>query len=117
VIALVGLACAAPGQEARPPEVRPAEAVLERFLAFAEGGDFAGALGLLSERWRRQYTPETFARDFARAPEAKERLARARQALRAGGRAEGEGVAFPLGGGRAVRLVREGAELRISTLE
>jgi hypothetical protein len=92
-------------------------ATLQRFLDAAERGDFSAAYELLSESWRARYTPERFKEDFEREPQAKERLARARQAL-AHAPVLREGVAeYPLGDGRAIRLVREGRAFRLAALE
>jgi hypothetical protein len=94
-----------------------ARQALLQFLDASERGDFPAAYRLLSGAWRSRYTPERLAKDFALEPLAKERLARARAAL-SGPVVLEDGVAtFPIGEGRAVRLVREGGLYRVSALE
>lgn len=84
------------------------------FLAAAERGDFRVAYGLLAARWRARYTPELLEADFRAEPGARERLSRARHAL------EGTtaiALEFPIGDGRALRLVAEGTGYRVLSLE
>lgn len=96
---------------------RPRRA-LEAFLSAVERRDFAAAYAHLAGPWRALYTPERFAQDFAAEPNAAERVSRAREASKRpvqwteGGRAE-----FPIGDGKAVRLVREGADFKLAALE
>lgn len=94
-----------------------AESTLARFAAAVDSGDFEGAYDLLAAPLRARYTPGTLARDYALEPLAHERLERARRALRQTPRTSPDAVEFPLGDGGAVRLVREGAALRIAALE
>ena len=55
--------------------------------------------------------------DFELEPRAKELVGRARSALKRGGR-EANGVAeYPIGDGKAVRLVRENGAFKIASLE
>jgi len=90
---------------------------LERFLAAVEGGDFEAAYRLLAPSWRARYTPWRLEQDFRLEPLARDRLARVRAAL--SGRVDifPDGAQLPLGGGRAVRLVREGGGYTIAALE
>jgi hypothetical protein len=101
-----------------PPQTAPRQA-LERFLSSVEGGDFKAAYLLLAQPWRDRYTPQRLEKDFALEPQAKDRVARVRAAL--GGRVSlevsREGARLPLGGGRAVQLVREGGGYKIAALE
>jgi glutamate dehydrogenase/leucine dehydrogenase len=55
--------------------------------------------------------------DFALEPQAKDRLVRARAALSAEVVWKGEVAEVPLGGGKAVRLVREGGAFKVAALE
>ena len=99
------------------PSEEAARRVLAEFLDASEKGDFERAYRLLSASLRARYTPERFAKDFAAEPLAKEKLARAREAL-AGELVLEEGRArFPLGEGKAVQLVREGGTYRVAALE
>lgn len=93
------------------------KAALARFLDAADAGDFTAAYGMLSEAWRARYTPALFARDFAAEPLAKERLSRAREALAAALVWGKDEVQLPLGGGKAVRLSREGGSYKVAALE
>jgi len=95
-----------------------ASRALARFVAAAEGGDFGTAYGLLAGEWRARYTPEKLASDFKAEPLSRERLARARWALdHSAPQASGGEVRFPLGGEKAVRMVREGGDFKIAALE
>ena len=95
-------------------EVRQA---LERFLAAVEGGDFGAAYRLLAPAWRERYTPGRLEQDFRLEPAARDRLARVRAALSGRVDLSRDGAQLPLGGGRAVRLVREGGGYTIDALE
>lgn len=119
---LVALACAtATGPRAEapaaPPE-SPARVALVAFLDAADAGRFEACYRMLSGALRARYTTERLAADFRAAPEgARERLSRARAAAAgtpeiADGRAE-----FPIGAGKAVRLVREDDRWRVEALE
>lgn len=94
-----------------------ARAVLQRFLHASEQGDFAAAHALLSAPLRARYTPERFAKDFSDEPLAKERLGRARAAAAGPPQLSRDEAQFPLGDGRAVRLVREAGGWRVESLE
>jgi len=95
-----------------------ARQALRGFLEAVEQGDFARAYAQLAGEWRAQYTPERFEADFKAEPLARERLARARAALDANAPAHHAGaVLFPIGGGKAVRLVLEGGAFRVAALE
>ncbi|MDQ3263057.1 MAG: hypothetical protein M3Y59_05265 [Myxococcota bacterium] len=95
-----------------------AQQTLRAFLSAVDGRDFAGAYALLSGGWRAQYTPAAFAQDFQSEPLAQERLARARAALDgAAPRFEADEVLFPIGDGKAVRLVREDGTFKVAALE
>lgn len=98
------------------PTGGPREA-LAQFLAAVELGDFSSAYQMLAGSWRARYTPERLRADFEIEPLARERLARARAALSSEPRWNGEWVQFPLGEGRAVRLVREGGVFKVGGLE
>jgi len=90
---------------------------LSRFLDAAEAGDFDAAYQMMAGSWRARYTPERLKEDFDREPLAKERLARARAALKTAP-AMRDGLAeFPIGDGKAVRLVREDGGFRVMSLE
>lgn len=90
---------------------------LEAFLGAVDRGDFAAAYAQLTGTWRALYTPERFAEDFAAEPNAKERLARARAAMNQPVRWIAGGAEFPIGDGRAVRLLREGADYKLAAIE
>jgi len=95
-----------------------ASQVLAEFIAAAEAGDFRRAYQLLSGEWRARYTPGRLEQDFADEPLARERLERARGALSRGARfVDAEVAEFPIGAGRAVRLVREQGDFRVAALE
>lgn len=99
------------------PSEDGARQALGQFLDASEKGDFATAYRLLSASWRSRYTPERLARDFGLEPLARERLARARVALAGPVILEDGAARFPLGEGKAVRLVREGGAYRVAALE
>lgn len=91
---------------------------LVSFLGAVDAGDFDTAYRLLSGRWRARLTPERLQDDlWEGGAVARDRLARARMA--AGGpaiREDGE-ARFPIGGGKAVRLVWEGNAWKVDALE
>jgi hypothetical protein len=112
---LAGGCRTAPPAGAPSPEA--ASRVLADFIAAAEVGDFSRVYHLLSGEWRARYTPRRLEQDFADEPLARERLERARGALSRGARVDGEVAEFPIGDGRAVRLVREHGDFRVVALE
>jgi hypothetical protein len=117
VTASLGLSACTALRAPPPAEADQASEVLGRFLAAAESDDFETAYGLLAGPWRAAYTPTRLQEDFALEPLARERLRRARAALRQGPRLRGEVAEFAIGDGRAVRLVREGSAYRVASLE
>ena len=94
-----------------------ARSVLESFLDAAEHGDFRRAYELLSAPLRARYTPKRLEQDFKAEPLAKERLARAREALSHPAVVKGDRVLFPIAGGRAVQLVLENGAYRVLAIE
>jgi hypothetical protein len=116
-----GIALVREGEIWRVDEPAPAaegpSQTLQNFLDAAERGDFAAAYALLSESWRGRYSPERLQQDFEREPLSRERLARARRALAQSPVISGSSVDYPLGEGKAVRLVREGGAFRVAALE
>ena len=116
-LSLLAAGCRTAGTTGLPPS-EAASQVLAEFIAAAEAGEFGRAYQLLSGEWRARYTPARLEQDFADEPLAKERLERARGALSRGARLVGAEVAeFPIGGDRAVRLVREQGDFRVAALE
>ncbi|MDY7231097.1 hypothetical protein [Hyalangium rubrum] len=104
----------------RVVEMRPsdeAKAALTRFLNAVESKDWEKAWSLLSGPLRARYTPDRFREDFQREPLAKERLRRARLALKGNVKVTGSEAAFPLGADRNVRLVMEEGEYRVAAIE
>lgn len=104
----------------RVVETRPtdeAKATLTRFLNAVEARDWEKAWSLLSSPLRSRYTPDRFREDFQSEPLAKERLRRARLALRGNVKVTSSEATFPLGGDRAVRLVLEEGEYRVAAIE
>lgn len=104
----------------RVVEEEPADApreALKHFLDAVEASDWATAWSLLSEPLRARYTPERLREDFKREPLAAERLRRARLALKGPVKLTGAEAEFLMGKDRAVRLVREAGEYRISAIE
>jgi len=99
-----------------PPEAEPRRA-LERFVSAVEGGDIQAAYLLLAPSWRDRYTPARLEKDFQLEPQAKDRLARVKAALGGPLEVSAEGAQLPLGGGRAVRLIKEGGGYKIAALE
>lgn len=121
-LVLVASACGAskrlePALEASHSEGADPVRTLTAFLDAVDGGDFEQAWTLMAGPWRAQYTPESLAADLRAEPLAQERLRRARLAVRSAPEETADGAAFPLGNGRAVRLVREGRLLRVAALE
>jgi len=104
-----------PAASERPNQA--AGEVLAEFIAAAEARDFERAYLLLCGALRARYTPERLQRDFDNEPLAKERLERARQALRQEATLRGDFAEFPVGAGKAVRLVREDGTFRVASLE
>lgn len=98
------------------PEDAP-RAVLKGFLDAVGASNWARAWSLLSEPLRARYTPERLREDFKREPLSAERVRRARLALEGDVRVTASGAEFPIGKGRAVRLVREAGEYRIAAIE
>jgi len=101
--------------ESRPADVPRAS--LSRFLDTVEARDWQKAWSQLAAPLRARYTPERLREDFEREPLAKERLRRARLALNANIRVGAGEALFPLGEDRAVVLVLEDGEYRISAIE
>jgi len=99
-----------------PAEAAPRQA-LERFVASVDRGDFKAAYLLLAQSWRDRYTPARLEKDFQLEPQAKDRVARVRAALGGPLEVSRDGAQLPLGGGRAVRLVREDGDYKIAALE
>jgi hypothetical protein len=105
-------------EAAKPAVEAQAAEALTRFLDAAEQGDFEAALKLVAPSLRARYSVERFKSDFEHEPLAKERLSRARTALRGGAwTVVADGAELPLGGGKAVRLSREGDAYRVVALE
>ncbi|MCY1078195.1 zf-TFIIB domain-containing protein [Archangium lansingense] len=98
------------------PEDAP-RAVLKRFLDAVGASNWATAWSLLSDPLRARYTPERLREDFKREPQSAERVRRAQLALKGGVRVTASGAEFPIGKGRAVRLVREAGEYRVAAIE
>ena len=115
-LALVLAACKTSPAASDKPTQAAAE-VLGAFIAAAEARDFEQAYRLLCGSLRARYTPERLQRDFDSEPLAKERLERARQALRQEAILRGDFAEFPVGAGKAVRLVRENGAFRVASLE
>jgi hypothetical protein len=104
----------------RVVETRPgdeAKAALTRFLNAVEARDWEKAWSLLSAPQRSRYTPDRFREDFQREPLAKERVRRARLALRGNVKVTNSDATFALGADRAVRLVLEAGEYRVAAIE
>ena len=98
------------------PEDAP-RAALKGFLDAVEAGNWNKAWSLLSDPLRARYTPERLREDFKREPLSAERMSRARLALEGNVRVTASGAEFPVGTGRAVRLVREAGEYRVAAIE
>lgn len=104
----------------RVEEVIPSEGpreALARFLDSAERGDFESAYRLLAASWRSKYTPDRLKADFEAEPLARERLVRARAALKEEVVWKGEAAELPVGEGGAVRLMREGGAFKVAAIE
>lgn len=102
-----------------PSDEAQARAAVEAFVGAAGKGDFAAVYTLLSADLRARYGPDTLERDFVgAAPEARAAVARVRAALAAGTPVviQGNRAYLPVGGGLAVRLVREDGAWRIAAL-
>jgi hypothetical protein len=99
-----------------PPDLAPRQA-LERFVGAVDRRDFQQAYLLLSQSWRERYTPQRLEKDFAQEPLARERVERARAALAGPCAVTADGADFPLGDGKAVRLVKEGGAYKVAALE
>ncbi|SES85127.1 hypothetical protein SAMN05443639_101429 [Stigmatella erecta] len=93
------------------------KATLARFLNAAESTDWEKAWSLLSAPLRARYTPDRLREDYQREPLARERLRRARLALKGEVKVQGTEATLPLGAERAVRLVLEGEEYRVAAIE
>lgn len=103
-----------------PQGLRAADApsdVLGRFLDAAQSGDFEEAYQWLAGSWRARYTPARLKEDFEREPLGPDRIARARAAMKAAPLIHGDSAEFPIGEGKAVRLVREVGGFRVAALE
>lgn len=108
------------GSSWRVVETRPndeAKAALTRFLNAVEAKDWEKAWTLLSSPLRSRYTPDRFREDYEREPLARERVRRARLALKGNVKMTGNEAAFPLGADRSVRLVLEDGEYRVASIE
>jgi hypothetical protein len=104
----------------RVVETRPmdeAKAALTRFLNAVEAKDWEKAWSQLSAPLRARYTPDRFREDYLREPLARERVRRARLALRGNVKVTASEALFPLGADRAVRLVLEEGEYRVAAIE
>ncbi len=97
----------------------PAQAteVLRRFIGCALAKDFECAYPLLASPLRARYTPRTLAADFEAEPAARDRLARALSASEQAPQLQGVQASFPIGEGKAIRLVLEGTEYKVAALE
>lgn len=99
------------------PRIVAARAALGAFLDAAEARRFAAAYEWLSSDLKNRYSPSSLARDFSLAPDAGERLRRARVALDGTALETDAGVRFPMAAGRAVLLVEESGGFRVAALE
>jgi protease-4 len=113
--------CQTTGHATKSPEAISSsgpEEALGRFLSYAQQGDFEGAYGLMASKWRQAYTPEQLASDYRRDPAAEDRLRRAQMALLQRRFVhEGEMAKLPVGGEKAVWMVREGGSYFVWALE
>jgi hypothetical protein len=100
-----------------PDRGERARSALAAFLSAADSGNFVAAYHLLSADLRARYTAERLKQDYRAEPLAAERVARARAALKGDPVAEGRHVLFPIGEGKAVRLVEESEGFRVVALE
>lgn len=94
-----------------------ARAVVTRFLAAIDAGDFEAVFADLSSALRARYTPARLKSDFAAEPAAAGRLQRIRSALGGAWVSTVAGPQLPLGDGRALKLQREGGALKVAALE
>jgi hypothetical protein len=107
----------------KPPPSPPLAATGARdallaFVAAAEAGRFDECYRNLAGPLRARYTPDRLASDFHEAAAvAKERLARAKAAADAQPTGDDSQATFPIGGDKAVRLVRDDGVWRIAALE
>jgi hypothetical protein len=115
----IGLVAEAGGwriEDPQPTADDPA-VTLQKFLDAVDRGDFPAAYALLAAPWRARYTPERLQEDLSREPLGRERMARARHALQSAAVLRGDGAEWPLGDGKAVRLIREDGAFRVVSLE
>src|SRR5262249_61317977 len=120
VWAPLALVLAAGSKRAPAASERPNQAageVLAEFIAAAEARDFERAYLLLCGALRARYTPERLQRDFDNEPLAKERLERARQALRQEATLRGDFAEVPVGAGKAVGVGGDDGTFRVASLE
>lgn len=122
LLALLLPACAtAPSVPPRPPAEAADPAPARALVAFLDAVDadrFDEAYGLLSGRWRPRLTPERLRDDRVEGGAlAGDRLARARIAAAGPVRREGDRAGFPIGEGKAVRLVLEPSGWKVDALE
>ncbi len=105
------------GSVRSPPAAKGPDEALRGFIQASENGQFELAYRLLAQPWRARYTPDQLKRDFELEPRSKDLLARARAALAEGGTTRGDLTEYPIGNGRAVRVVREPEGFKVSALE
>jgi len=105
------------GSVTSPQAAKGPDEALRGFIQASENGQFELAYRLLAQPWRARYTPDQLKRDFELEPRSKDLLARARAALAEGGTTRGDLTEYPIGNGRAVRVVREPEGFKISALE
>lgn len=123
---LLAAGCATPGPAPggpsgqAPPARDDARAVLLRFALAVQGGRWAEAWPLLSERWRAATSPGRLAADYRGAgPVAREASERVVALLAAGASLQpSQGrLTLPVGPGREARLVEEAGGWRVDALE
>ncbi len=105
------------GPVSLPQAAMGPDEALRQFIQASEGGEFERAYRLLAQPWRARYTADQLKRDFELEPRSKDLLLRARAALAEGGTTRGDLTEYPIGNGRAVRVVREPEGFKISALE
>jgi hypothetical protein len=105
------------GPQSPAPSASGPEASLHRFIAATEAGRFADALELLARRERERYTPKRFEADFHAEPQALERMARIKEAIRGPIQISGALARLPLDASHAVELVLEDGAWKVSALE
>jgi hypothetical protein len=110
------LARAAPELFAEDATEAP-QAVILQFAKAVRAGAFDEARRYLSAALRQRYSGEELSRDFRAEPSATARLERAVVAAEGIPVKEGGTVRFPLAGGGAVVVVREGAGWKLDALE